>query len=446
MRELVGLERERLDQCDRPGRQLLKSRPASRRRGALAALALALLPAACRPEAGAELADDPATTPPAGEADAPPSRYLYVWAGDADGPGSDFLAVIAAHPDSADYGRVVATRPVGLVGYAHHTEHVMPERGALFANSFRAGASFAFDLSDPTAPAIAASLTSAGPYSYPHSFERLPNGNVLATFQNRGEGNREPGGLVELDAEGRLARAGDAANSVDAAVRPYSLAVLPALDRVVSTTADMRSQHVARSVQIWRLSDLRLLHTMPLEHGPGGNEGYYSAEPRVLADGRTVGVITFTCGLHLIKGVATDSPSARLVHTFPFENPRECALPVLQGRFWVQTVATTHSLVSLDMSDPASPVRVDELTFGPGDEPHWISLEPGGDRIVVTGVGTMHGTVRLVRLDARTGALSPIEGFRGPGSVDPWVSFDRAAWPHGETGPARPHGAVFSRR
>ena len=32
----------------------------------------------------------------------------------------------------------------------------------------------------------------AGDLHSPHSFERLPNGNVLATFQNRGPGNVEP--------------------------------------------------------------------------------------------------------------------------------------------------------------------------------------------------------------------------------------------------------------
>lgn len=377
---------------------------------------------------------------------APPSRWLYVWAGDAGGEGSDFLVVLGAHPDSADYGTVVATAPVGLVGMAHHTEHVMPEGGRLFANSFQAGATFVFDLRDPREPAVAASLRDAGPYTYPHSFVRLPNGHVLATFQNRGEGNRRPGGLVELDTLGGFVRGSDAANPVDPEVRPYSLAVIPELDRAVSTTSDMRSEHVAGSVQIWRLSDLELLHTLRLPHGPSGNEGYWTAEPRVLSDGRTVVVSTFTCGLHLLEGLETEAPEARLVRTFPFENPRECALPVVKGRYWVQTVATTRSLVSLDMSDPAEPRQVDELVFGPGAEPHWISLEPGGDRIVVTGVGSMHGQVFLVRMDPETGELSFVDGGEGGAPPGPWASFDRDEWPHGAAGPARPHGAVFSRR
>lgn len=372
-----------------------------------------------------------------------PSAYLYVWAGDADGADSDFLAVLDADPDSPAYGTVLATAPVGLTGMAHHTEHVMPEGGRLFANSFSAGATFVFDLSDPGAPRIASRFTSAGPYTYPHSFVRLPNGNVLATFQNRGEGNRRPGGLVELDPRGGFVRGGDAANDVQPQVRPYSLAVLADRDRVVSTTTDMRSEApTATTVQIWRLSDLSLLHTIPLPESPG-NAHWLPAEPRVLPGGEVV-VSTFACGLFLLEGVDTEAPSARRIANFPWENPRECALPVIRGPFWVQTNATTHSLVTLDMSDPGTPDEVGRLELAPDDEPHWISIEPGGDRIVVTGVGSLRGRVLLVRLDPETGALSPIEGF-GAGEAGPGVSFQREEWPHGATGAATPHGAVFSR-
>ena len=45
-------------------------------------------------------------------------------------------------------------------------------------------------------------------------------------------------------------------------IRPYSLAVVPQLDRVVTTSADMHGMKAGRSVQVWRLSDLALLHTV----------------------------------------------------------------------------------------------------------------------------------------------------------------------------------------
>jgi hypothetical protein len=45
--------------------------------------------------------------------------------------------------------------------------------------------------------------------------------------------------------------------------RPYSLAVLPGIDRVVSTSTDMIADFGAH-LQIWRLSDLTLLQTIEL--------------------------------------------------------------------------------------------------------------------------------------------------------------------------------------
>ena len=401
------------------------------------------LASACEPDTGDAPLEAGASGPVEDRPDAP--TYLFVWAADADAAHTDFLAVIGADPGSPGYARVIATAPVGLTGMAHHTEHEMPEGGRLFANAFRAGASFVFDLSDPESPRVASSFTSAGPYTYPHSFARLPNGGVLATFQTRGEGNREVGGLVELDSLGEFVRGSHAANDVQPTVRPYSLAILADRDRVVTTTTDMRSEMpVATSVQIWRLSDLALLHTVRLPESPAGAH-WLPAEPRVLPDGSVI-VTTFACGIFLLEGVETESPSARLVTSFPWENPRECALPVIRGRYWVQTNATTHSLVSLDMSDPADPAIVDELVLEPDAEPHWISIEPDGDRIVLTGLGSLRGRVLLARLDPDTGSLELVEEFREPGADEPGVSFKGPDWPHGPTGAAVPHGAVFSRR
>jgi hypothetical protein len=89
---------------------------------------------------------------------------------------------------------------------------------------------------------------------------------------------------------------------------------------------------------------------------------------------------------------------------------------------------------------------LDQLTMAEPWWPHWISLEPGGDRIVVTsGPGSTLYRVLVARLDRETGRLALDSTFRDPGSSVPGVGFDRTAWPHGEAGFARPHGAVFSR-
>jgi hypothetical protein len=371
------------------------------------------------------------------------SRYLYVWAADPDSSDSDFLAVIDVDSTSPSYGHVMATTPVGRSAGAHHTEHVMPEGDKLFVNGFRSGWSWVIDVSDPLQPSVASGFKGAGPYTSPHSFERTPEGTVLATFQNRGPGNDAPGGLVELDTLGSLIRGSDAADPTDPELRPYSLAISPALDRVVTTTSDMRPGNTASSIQIWRLSDLELLQTVMLPPGPKGDEHIYPAEPRFLANGRTLIVTTFNCGMYLVRGVETDDPQVQHIYTLPREK-EECSLPVLAGRYWVQTVDHSHSIVVFDMIDPADPVVVDELVFDGAAEPHWISLEPGGNRIVLTGYKDLAGYVMMLHIDSATGRLSVIEGF-GESGVFPGVDMNRAEWPHGTTGPAVPHGAVFAR-
>jgi hypothetical protein len=77
------------------------------------------------------------------------SRYLFVWAGDAEGKASDFLAVLDVTPGHPTYGRVVASVAAGAVGTTpHHTEYSLSETGFLFANGFKSGRSFIFDVRD----------------------------------------------------------------------------------------------------------------------------------------------------------------------------------------------------------------------------------------------------------------------------------------------------------
>ena len=385
----------------------------------------------------------PAATPEVAD-----SRYLFVWAGDADKRESDFLAVVDVDRRSPTYAEVVATLPVDAVGtMAHHTEYEMPLGGVLWANGFAAGRTFRLDLRDPTRPRLAGSFGDAPPFGHPHSYARLPNGNVLATFQLRnGEGTPATGGLVELDSAGRVVRsASAAAPAIDSTIRPYSLVVVPALDRVVSTATDMHLEVRSRAVQIWRLSDLALLHTLLLPPGSRGDENWLTAEPRVLADGRTVLVNTFTCGLYRLRGIEGDTPSAEWVRTAPWEKGVYCAVPVVGGRFWLQTSGVEHAVVSLDVSDADHPREVARLTLGPNQVPHWVALEPSGRRLVITGYRDLAPWVLLADLDPATGGLQIDTTFKASGSGQTGVYFGRDQWPHGATGPAVPHGAVFAR-
>ena len=377
--------------------------------------------------------------------------YLYLWTASADSTQPDFLAVVdVTEPadDSTRYGDVVTTLAVpGLGNGPHHSEHEMPADGQLFANGWATGRSWVFDLTTPLAPRIAAAFEDVAGFSHPHSFLRLPNGNVLGTFQmtHGADGRMRAGGLVEMTPAAQVVRSASADSpQADSGLRVYSGGIVPALDRIVTTSTDMEADfpEASRTLQVWRLSDFRLLSQLTL---PGPN-GTYTAEPRLLADGRTLLVSTFSCGLFIIDGLDGATPSATQVASFP-EKPRtNCAIPVIVGNYYLVTVPAWSAVVSLDISNPRAPREVSRVSFDSTDVPHWIAASSDGRRVVVTGYGTMRHRVNLLHLDASSGTLTLDPRFRDDGSGTPGVRMDNKTWPHGGAAPGVPHGAVFSRR
>jgi len=202
-------------------------------------IVLASTLASChRERTDATLDTEQTVSRPAGAA----SKFLYVWAGDADRKESDFLAVIDAERGSRDYGRVMATLSIAASGtMPHHTEYEYPPGHVLFANGWVAGRTFLLDLRDPLKPRVAGNFGAVGGYAFPHSFARLPNGHVLATFQSTGNAYAPPGGLVELDESGALVRAASAVDpNIDPEmIWPYSVAIIAAADRAVVTSTPM---------------------------------------------------------------------------------------------------------------------------------------------------------------------------------------------------------------
>lgn len=376
-------------------------------------------------------------------------EYLYLWTASADTTQPDFLAVLDVTEDTARYGRLVTTVAVpGRRNGPHHTEHELADDRLLFANGFGSGQSFVFDLTTPAQPRIAHQFGDLAGFTHPHSFVRLPNGHVLAAFQmQHRDGHMLPGGLVEMTTAGEVVRSGSAwSPGADTGLRVYSAGVIPALDRVVTTTTDMEKVFTAsRHVQLWRLSDLTLLQTIALPHGPAGDEGLLTAEPRLMADGRTMLVSTFNCGLYLMEGVDTDAPSARLVSSFPRKEGTSCAIPVISGHYYVVTVPAWSAVVSLDISDPRVPREVSRVTLGEGDVPHWIAISPDQRRVVITGYNDLQHRVVIARFDSTTGALALDERFREEGATEPGFRMDDKAWPHGGSAKGVPHGTVFSR-
>src|ERR1700677_2860082 len=223
-----------------------------------------------------------------------PGHYMFAWTGDVAKKGNDFLAVIDADPASETYGRLITTLVTDQQTVrVHHTEYVMPATGMLFANDHDAGRTFIFDLRDPLHPNLAYSFSEMAGYGHPHSYVRLPNGHVLATFQHdhrpEGTGSGLTGGIVEIDEDGRVVRASSNSDSTfaGALLTPYSLVVLPDLDRVVSTNSSMDPMQVfgGLTYQIWRLSDLKLLKTAYFDEGPMHIGHTSPEEPRRRPDG-----------------------------------------------------------------------------------------------------------------------------------------------------------------
>jgi hypothetical protein len=377
------------------------------------------------------------------------NSYLFVWAGDDAKKSNDFLAVLDADPKSPHYGQAVASVAVpGASGTPHHTEMQMPQDGFLLANAFESGRTMLFDLRQPLHPSLVTSFGDLDGYMHPHSYERLPNGHVLATFQYHGDHGpkSDGGGLVEFDERGHLIRSSSA---MDAAakgelIRPYSLVVVPAFDRIVSTNTSMhyKSDGETRTVQLWRLSDLKLLHTLVLPPGPRGSEQQAPGEPRLMGDGKTVLVHTFYCGLYQLEGIETDKPSARHLKTFDGE---QADVPLQIGHFWIQSLSSVHALATYDISDLAHIREVSRLTFDDKQKPHWISADVDGRRIILNSGEYGDHRLFMVNFDPQTGGLTLDARFRDAGSDRPGVSMDGKSWPHGFQGDAYPHGTVFSR-
>jgi len=51
--------------------------------------------------------------------------------------------------------------------------------------------------------------------------------------------------------------------------------------------------------------------------------------------------------------------------------------------------------------------------------------------------------VYMLRLDGEAGQLRVDDAFRDEGTDEVGVDFNRAKWPHGSTGAARPRGLLF---
>jgi hypothetical protein len=402
----------------------------------LAAAAVASAPSSAAPNAG---------------------HYLFVFSGDQAGKGNDFLAVIDADPNSTTYGKPLAAVATDQVSVRpHHTEYEMPASGMLFANDHNANRSFVFDLREPLRPRVATTFRDLAGFAMPHSFLRLPNGHVLATFQQRRDdhdmaamhdmagmsGQVRNGGIIEIDDSGRAIRAVSNADPAhpDWPLLPYSLLPLPGIDRVLVTNSPMQDDYLLESItyQIFRLSDLKLLGTYRLDPGPGLIGHIDPEEARAAPDG-SVYIQTLSCGLQRVTGLNSAKPKAELVHQFP---GGFCGVPTIAGHYLVQSVESIGGFIVLDIANAARPVEVSRLTIAPNYASHWTAWDPATNRVVITSAKA-GDRLYLLKLDPASGKLTVDAAFHDTDGM-PGLSMQRS-WPHGWNGEGKPHGAVFSR-
>jgi hypothetical protein len=375
-----------------------------------------------------------------------PSRYLYVWAGTGHDStrGLDMVTVIDANPASKTYGAVVAALTVDSSGLMpHHTEYQLPAQSPFFANDYTGDKTFLIDFSNPPKPRLAGRVPAVPGGRRVHTLIRLPSGHLLATYQfGDGKVTGDPGGLVEFDANGKLVQSSSSRDPAfpDAKIRTYGLTVLPKIDRAVTTSSPMDDERPADVVQVWRLSDLKLLKTIKLEITPDSTQ-MNPFEMRTLADGSVL-MNTYHCGFYRLTDLATNP---KITRVFGLHQPENfgCSVPLVAGKFWIMPIAYAHRYVTLDISNPAHPVEVANLPTDTTFYPHWIAADPSSDRVVVTDQGDGPPMVMVAHLDRSTGRLSWDERFRDAGAAKPGVSYHRMSWPNGVKGMAMPHGALF---
>jgi hypothetical protein len=388
---------------------------------------------------------------------AAPGHYIFAWAGDPAGKGEDFIAVIDGDPASPDYGHLVATGASGVkTQQMHHTEYWMPESGLLFANDHAAGRTVVMDLRDPLHPKVNASFGDLAGYSHPHSFLRLPNGHVLASFQVEGHmdhgasatlampmheidsGKGVHGGIVEIDDQGKMIRAASTADPArpDDLLMAYSL---PDIDRVLVTNSSMRDEDkTGHTYQVFRLSDLTRLSTNNLD-APAGSYGEINPEEARRGPDGSVFIQTTGCGIERITGIAGDRPHAKLVYHFPGSF---CGVPNIVSHYLIQTVRLGHAVVVIDIASPEHPVEVSRTVIDDMIFPHWSGYDAKTHRIAVTGYG--ENRLFMLKFDPETGAVA-MDGAFHDEVGHPGFDLTNRAWPHGWTGTAQAHGVVFSR-
>ena len=387
----------------------------------------------------------------------PPSNdhWLVVWAEDVDHTHSDFLAVLS------EDGAVVRTIPVKSTGNGPQALNSELRRDRrVFATGGRTNRTFVFDLHDPRQGTLVRvdDPGTSRPLAGPRGVATLPGGGAIVACADetgyRGEPIevlRSAGGLRVLSDDGRFmtdipARDRAARGFI---VAPAGIAVQPSLRRLVTASEGHGVTPTARgepvtgmTVQLWSLSGPTFEKNLVLPAGDRGDENlgprtpvFLHRKPALVVNANEGG------GVYVSDTMDLPEPVFRLVRDLGGRSRPDGAAVTPDDRFYVTALAGTRRVVSLALGDLHSAREVSSVPLDAasddGTAPLAMSLD--GTRVAVSD----GQRVRLLRLDPATGRLRPDGSFRDQQSGEPGVDFDRTAWPHGKTGPARPRALLF---
>ncbi|MEL7540124.1 MAG: hypothetical protein AAGJ51_04410 [Pseudomonadota bacterium] len=433
-------------------------------RRALAATALLTALGACSPN-GTEI-----------DLQGEPSPYLFTFLGDQDEQEADFLLTIDVDPASPNRGEPISTTPIGhRASMPHHMEYTRPPGDdVIFMNAHRHELSMIVDIESAQAVNIAHTFKPPTPFRFPHDYQRTPAGTRLVGFLRSDGASPDPdeetipgnhGGIGEYAADGELLRTvSAAAPGLKKAVRPYAFALLPEIDRFVVTSAPMMESSWADVLQIYRYSDFKLLQTLELPAGRDENgepiEGSQAAGfgPRILDDG-TVFLNAYGCAFYHLSDIAAPAPDLKMVYTIETnpvpKNGRirgACSIPVRMGDFWIQPVSDLNSVVVLDISDPRAPREVHRLKTPKWFRPHWLAKDETSNRLVLGAELGGEDGFFILRIARDTGEIDFDPDFSAQGrsglfakSLPGYIALHRQDWPHGPSGKAWGHAALFWR-
>ena len=403
---------------------------------------------------------------------------LLVWAGDVAHKAPDFVAVVDFDQRSPKYGTVLRTVPLplslptsvanstGAIGNEPHHIGLSKDgrtfaAGGLLSVLRGQNQSFFFDVTDRRFPKFV-KADNPSDASITDEFEPLSNGGFLVTFMGGASGS-QPGRVVEYDGKSNYVHSWPDTPPTDGNFNPHGIAIDEAHNLIVTSdficpahTLLIPGGGGARfrgSVRVWDFAKREILRTITVGDpaNPPGTINVelipHDAKLRAYVGGVTDGK------LYLVD---TQGGSASPVFDFtPFATPE--APNVWPHLFRINRAGTRlfidlnyqgndGKVVLLDIEDPARPRLLSAVSLGKKSGPHYISLSPDEDRVIVSDYFLVEdlapGGVVQVEGDHKIHVVK-VEGDKLVADPRFDLDFNRDI----PTGPARPHGlAVLKSR